>query len=84
MTKASCRCGDRDAEKHLFPDEPSLDVDTADWLDRRHFDVNKPYNSYNILLVEWRERVAFRLGIGLFHVDAWAQAQPVRKLVTLG
>ncbi|KAI9868919.1 MAG: hypothetical protein M1813_002741 [Trichoglossum hirsutum] len=77
---------DRTAEKLFFPDEPPPDFgnDELDWLDRRHFDVNKPYNSYNILFVEWREGVAFRLGIGLYHIDSWAQAEPVRKVVILG
>ena len=72
-------------EKQNFPDEPSIENDK--WglgIDRRRFDIYKPFCLYVILLIEWRGDVAYRIGTGSMHIDAWAQSDVVRKLITLG
>ena len=72
-------------EKQSFPDEPSMENDK--WklgIDRRRFDIHKPFCLYNLLLIEWRADVAYRIAIGVGHIDGWAQSDVVRKLVTLG
>ena len=36
------------------------------------------------MLVEWIGEVAYRLGVGTVHIDAWAQAKPRKTIITLG
>jgi hypothetical protein len=52
-------------------------------FDRKAFDMYKLWPLYNVLLIEWKEGVAYRLGIGKIHVDAF---DPVasRKNIILG
>lgn len=38
----------------------------------------------NIMLVEWEEGVAYRLGTGVCHLDAFEQGGPVRRDIVLG
>lgn len=38
----------------------------------------------NVMMVEMRRGVAYRLGLGKVHYKAWEAATPVRKVVTLG
>ncbi len=38
----------------------------------------------NVMLVEWKEGVAYRLGVGICHVDAFEQGGAVTKDVVLG
>jgi Heterokaryon incompatibility protein (HET) len=39
---------------------------------------------YDVLLIEWRMGVAYRMGLGSVYYAAWDAASPVRKLITLG
>jgi len=54
-----------------------------DIFDRKAFDMYKLWPLYNVLLIEWKEGVAYRLGIGKIHIDAF---DPVatRKTIILG
>ena len=77
--------GDITLEKQNYPDEPSIEDDRLGLcIDRKRFDIYKPYCVYACLLVEWRHGIAYRIGTGTYHVDAWAQEPPVKKLITLG
>jgi hypothetical protein len=72
--------------KQHFPDEPTLAED--EWtpyfyIDRQKFDIYKPYSLYEVLMIEWRGDVAYRVGNGHVHIDGWAQAAPKRKLIIL-
>lgn len=52
-------------------------------FDRKAFDMYKLWPLYNVLLIEWKEGVAYRLGIGKIHVDAFDSVAS-RKNVILG
>ncbi|KAL9065495.1 MAG: hypothetical protein Q9161_008200 [Pseudevernia consocians] len=72
-------------EKTHFPDAPDVNTSqNAYGFDERRFDSRKSWCLYNIMLVEWREGVAYRLGVGTMHIDAWAQAKPEKKTIILG
>ena len=72
-------------EKAHFPDRPNIDTATEGCgFDQQRYDAEKPWCVYNIMLVEWKGEVAYRLGVGRMHIDAWAQANPKRKQIVLG
>lgn len=52
--------------------------------DPRRYQPNKYYPFFKILLVEWTDGIAYRLGIGQMHVDAFLHAQPHRRVFSLG
>ena len=71
--------------KTHFPDRPN--IETAPELrcfDQQRYDSTKSWCIYNVMLVEWVGDVAYRLGVGAVHIDAWAQAKPQTTIVTLG
>jgi hypothetical protein len=39
---------------------------------------------YNVMWIRWRDGIAFRVGVGQIHVDAWKASNPVRKRIRLG
>jgi hypothetical protein len=43
----------------------------------------KPWPLYNVMLIRREKDVAYRVAVGLMHVTAFVQAQPVKKLITL-
>ena len=50
-----------------------------DHIWRRRYQPNK-YSPFNkVLLVEWKDGIAYRLGIGQVHVDAFHHAQPYER-----
>lgn len=53
-------------------------------FDHRRYDADKLFCVYNVLLVEWKDGVAYRLGLGWIHIDAFHQAFPEKKLIVLG
>lgn len=53
-------------------------------FDHTRYDAEKFFCVYNVMLVEWKEGVAYRLGLGWVHIDAFHQAFPERKFITLG
>lgn len=72
-------------DKTHFPNAPDINTSRSGYgFDEQRFDSNKPWCMYNIMLVELREGVAYRLGVGRIHIDAWAQAKPEKKTVVLG
>jgi len=70
-------------EEQCFPDRPHIDTGGGHF-DQQRYDGEKPWCMYNIMLVEWINDVAYRLGVGKMHIDAWAQAEATRKIITLG
>lgn len=69
----------------LYPDEPGVD----DWkyplpFDRQWYDAFRPFCLCEFLVVEMVGDVAYRIGIGRAHVDAWAQQPPKTETLTLG
>ena len=72
-------------EKTSFPDRPDVEKSKHSCAcDQRRFDISKPWCLYNVMLVEWEAQVAYRMGLGTVHIDAWAQAKPREKIITLG
>ena len=54
-------------------------------FDHDMFDKFKKWCLYNVMMIEWdSDDVASRTGIGVCHIDAFEQASPVRKRITLG
>ncbi|MCJ1425593.1 hypothetical protein MMC29_003493 [Sticta canariensis] len=53
-------------------------------FDHTRYDAEKFFCVYNVMLVEWEEGVAYRLGLGWVHIDAFHQTFPEKKLITLG
>jgi hypothetical protein len=51
--------------------------------DPRRYNMYKPWPLYNVMLIRREKDVAYRVAIGLMHVTAFLQAQPVKKLITL-
>ena len=70
--------------KSHFPDRPSDTSRDGCGFNRQRYDATKPWCVYNIMLVEWIDGVAYRLGVGQMHIDSWAQAHPVKKTIELG
>ena len=48
------------------------------------FDKWSEWLLYNIMVMEWRDGIAYRVGIGICHVDAFHRADPVHKRIVLG
>ena len=72
-------------EKQSFPDRPDVQkANDSSACDPRRFDTQKPWCLYNVMLVEWIDEVAYRLGVGTVHIDAWVQAKPRKTIITLG
>ena len=72
-------------EKTHFPDAPDINTSQNGYgFDERRFDSKKPWCLYNIMLIETRDGVAYRLGVGTMHIDAWAQARSEKKVIVLG
>ena len=71
-------------EKFHFPDAPDVYTSqNAYGFDEWRFDSKKAWCLYNVMLVEIKEGVAYRVGVGTMHIDAWAQAKPERKMIVL-
>ena len=72
-------------DKTHFLDRPDIHTATERCgFDQYIFDATKPWCMFNVMLVEWEGEVAYRLGVGRVHLDAWAQAHPKLKVVKLG
>ena len=53
-------------------------------FDLQYYDANICWCLYNVLMVEWQDNVAYRLGIGLVHIHAFDAAEPVKNRLLLG
>ena len=71
-------------EKTHFPDRPADSFSESCGFDQQRFDATKPWCIYNIMLVEFIDGVAYRLGVGIMHIDSWARANPKKKIIELG
>lgn len=71
-------------EKTYFPDRPTDTFSDSCGFDRQRFDATKPWCIFNVMLVEFLDGVAYRLGVGIMHIDSWARATPKKKIVELG
>jgi hypothetical protein len=66
----------------LNPQEPLGPEDEV--FDQETYDANVCWCLYNVILVQWKDNVAFRAGIGQVHIHAFDEAQPVWKTIELG
>lgn len=66
----------------IYPVGNSLAVARMTY-DPRRYNMDKPWPLYNVMLIRREKDVAYRVSIGLMHVTAFLQAQPVKKLITL-
>ncbi|KAK1761557.1 heterokaryon incompatibility protein-domain-containing protein [Echria macrotheca] len=66
----------------LHPQEPLGPEDEA--FDQAVYDQNICWCLYNVLLIEWFDGVAYRVGIGQVHIHAFDNAHPECKTVAVG
>ena len=52
-------------------------------FDTRAYDEKRPWCLFNVMMIEFKGRVAYRLAIGRIHVDAFLFADSVRKEISL-
>lgn len=72
-------------EKQRFPDRMDvMKANDSSGCDQRAFDTEKAWCLYNVMLVEWVGEVAYRVGVGTIHIDAWARARLTRRVIELG
>ena len=67
----------------LYPSQVPLDR-VQDRFDHIRYNKLKPWSLYNVMLIEHKGGKSFRVAIGIIHVTAFIQANPVEKLITLG
>ncbi len=53
-------------------------------FDKNHFNTENECCIYHVMLVEWTDGVAYRVGVGRVHIDAFFEAKPQWKHVILG
>jgi hypothetical protein len=79
--------GDEDVlgEPASYPEEVSSQ-DAKNYLpfDRQRYDAYKLFCLYEFLVVERVGDVAYRIGKGQIHVDAWAQDSPKTEIIVMG
>lgn len=71
-----------DTKISLAEDEMN-ELDYVDF-DTSRYNVTKPWCLYNIMLIETRNEVSYRVGLGRVHVDAFLEATPTYREVLLG
>lgn len=73
-----------DVSKHptLYPGQYRT-MKLGDKYDPSRYNKNKPWPLYNVMLIERKGNLAFRVAIGTVHVTAFLQAKPVEKLIIL-
>jgi hypothetical protein len=54
------------------------------YFDNQIFDPTIAWCLYNVMMVEWKGSVAYRLGIGAIHITAYDESSPVVREVLLG
>lgn len=52
-------------------------------FDHTVYDKTKSWCLYNVMMVEWNGEVASRIGLGIVHIDAFHQAQPKERKISL-
>jgi hypothetical protein len=83
---------DLEGDKDLVREKTSVGADQGsaeEWMyelpfDRVCYDPSRPFCLNEFLVVEVVGEVAYRIGIGRMHADAWAQEPPKMEIVTLG
>jgi hypothetical protein len=68
---------------HLPPEYPSAAEYYGEIFDAAHYSYKRCW-AVNVLLLEWKGRVAERLAIGQIHADAWDKAHQGIKQIALG
>jgi hypothetical protein len=53
-------------------------------FDLDHYSGDTGWCLYNVIMVQWRDEVAYRIGMGKIHIQAFDQAQPETKSIVLG
>ena len=67
---------------NFLTEESNSDSDMAiDWKLGKEW---VHFRLWNVLLIEWKDGVAYRIGIGRVWKRAWSAAESCLKLITLG
>jgi hypothetical protein len=62
---------------------PPLDVEDEPF-DQGRYDPNICWCLYNVMMIEWQDGVAYRVGIGQMHIHAFDRASPQSHKILLG
>jgi hypothetical protein len=62
---------------------PLLDVEDEPF-DQGRYDPNICWCLYNVMMIEWQDGVAYRVGIGQMHIHAFDRASPQSHKILLG
>ncbi|KAF4635926.1 hypothetical protein G7Y89_g2173 [Cudoniella acicularis] len=81
--KASCS-PENPIDGSTDKDDAKVRVGLPTPFDAKHYDWNKPWVLYNIMIIERKEDVVFRIGLGQIHISAFWTAGPVEKDIILG
>ncbi|KAI4210838.1 MAG: hypothetical protein LQ351_006333 [Letrouitia transgressa] len=60
----------------LYPDAASPGAQYG-YFDHRRYNRYKPWPLYNVMMIEWDNGVASRIAVGILHVTAFWQANPI-------
>jgi hypothetical protein len=74
----------KEVPKHptLYPGHYRIEW-AQDKYDHSRYNQNKPWPLYNVMLIERKGNLAFRVATGIVHVTAFLEAGPVEKLIIL-
>jgi hypothetical protein len=67
----------------INPQEP-FGPEYDDVFDSEKYELNVCWCLYNVLMVEWRDSIAYRVGVGQVHIHAFDGAEPQRMDLMLG
>ena len=65
------------------PLSPSTYINDKGHFDSRVYSEKRLWCLFNVMMIEWKGNVAYRLAIGRIHVDAFLYAEPLKKVVHL-
>lgn len=85
--KDGCRAALKRAQRKVIPSSlaPAVSADTYYYgFHSGLYDSKKFRALWNVMMIEWKDSIAYRLAIGQVHTDALWEAKPQRKTVVLG
>ena len=85
--KDGCRAALKRTQRKAIPSSLAAAVSADTYYYGFHsglYDSKKFRALWNVMMIEWKDGIAYRLAIGQVHTDALWEAKPQRKTVVLG
>ncbi|MCJ1229516.1 hypothetical protein MMC12_006183 [Toensbergia leucococca] len=70
--------------RQSFPDQVQNISQIHTGVNWQRYNLKKPWCLFNVMMIQRQEEVAYRVGVGKIHVDAFMQAKPEQKVILLG